>query len=145
MRRGHRDREVLGYRLDARHDDRTLDVVFARAANALQPGGMLLFDLAGPNRVPRTGQRVWKEGADWAVLVEATTGRAELRRRIVAFREVGAGCLQRSEEVRHLWLHSPFEALVRLRSAGFAARRLARGYAGERLPCGLPAYLARKR
>jgi SAM-dependent methyltransferase len=137
--------EVLGYRLDEAGDERELDHVFTRAAHALRPGGLLLFDLAGPGRVPKKGQRAWHDGEGWAVLVEAATEGGELRRHIVAFRDLGGGCFRRSEETHRLCLHSPFEVLARLRAAGFAARTLPRGYAGEPLPRGWTAYIARRR
>jgi SAM-dependent methyltransferase len=137
--------EVLAYRLDERNEEGALDRVFARAARALRPSGLLLFDLAGPDRVPRTGQRAWHEGKGWAVLVDAETRGRELRRHIVTFRDVGTGCFRRGEETHRLSLHPPSEVLARLRAAGFAARTLPRGYAGEPLPRGLTAYVARKR
>lgn len=137
--------EVLGYRLDPDSNEPALDQIFARAVRALRPGGLLLFDLAGPDRVPRSGQRGSHEGNGWSVHVEAATDGRELRRRIVTFREVGGGCFRRSEEVHRLCLHSPSQVLARLRSAGFVARTLPRGYAGEPLPRGVTAYIARKR
>jgi SAM-dependent methyltransferase len=137
--------EVLGYRHDERNAARELDRVFVRAAQALRRGGLLLFDLPRPDRIPRTGQRDWRQGEGWAVLVEAATQGSELRRHIVTFRDAGAGCFRRAEEAHRLSLHMPSEILVRLRSAGFSARTLPRGYAGEPLPSGLTAYIAHKR
>lgn len=137
--------EVLGYRLDGRNNDRALDRVLARVAHALRRDGLLLFDLAGLDRVPTTGQRAWHEGKGWAVLVAAASEGKELRRHIVTFREVSAGCFRRSEEAHRLSLYSPSEVLARLRTAGFAARTLSRGYADAPLPRGLTAYIARKR
>jgi SAM-dependent methyltransferase len=137
--------EVLGYRLDEADEEGALEHVFARVARALRPGGLLLFDLAGRDRVPKTGQRAWREGDGWAVLVDAETRGRELRRQIVTFRDVGRGSFCRSEETHRLRLHPPSEVLARLRAAGFAARTLPRGYADEPLPRGVTAYVARKR
>jgi SAM-dependent methyltransferase len=137
--------EVLGYRLDARNDAAALDLVLARAAAALRPGGLLLFDLAGPGRVPLTGERVWREGPGWAVLVDTSVAADELRRRIVSFRDVGDGCFRRGSETHRLWLHPPERVLDRLRAAGFEAAALASGYAGAPPPAGLTVYLARRR
>lgn len=136
--------EVLGYRLDVRNDADMLDVVFAAVARALRRGGLLLFDLAGPDRIPRTGQRVWQEGPGWAILVETGLAASELERRIVSFRDVGDGCFRRSREVHRLCLHAPDDVLARLAAAGFAAETLAAGYRGEPLGPGQTAYLARK-
>ena len=83
--------EVLGHRFDARSDECTLDRVLGRAAQALRPGGLMLFDLAGPKRIPRGGQRGWYEGDGWAVLVEATLAGRDLQRRVVTFRKAGSG------------------------------------------------------
>jgi SAM-dependent methyltransferase len=137
--------EVLSYRLDERNDHLALDSVFSRAAQALRPGGLFLFDLPGPNRVLTAGHCAWQAGKGWALLVEAASEEEELRRRIITFREVRAGCFRRSEETHRLTLHSPSDVLRRLRAAGFAARALRHGYANERLPRGLTAYNARKR
>jgi SAM-dependent methyltransferase len=137
--------EVLGYRARTGDGDRALEGVFSRAARALRAGGLPMFDLAGPRRVAPAGQRSWHEGEGWAVLVEAAAEGRELRRRIVTFRDAGAGCFRRSEETHRLRLYSQADVLARLRSAGFSARTLPRGYAGEPLPRGLTAYLARRR
>jgi SAM-dependent methyltransferase len=137
--------EVLGYRLDARNDAAALDLVLARAAAALRPGGLLLFDLPGPGRVPPTGQRVWQEGPGWAVLVDASVAGDELRRLIVSFRDVGDGCFRRARETHRLWLHPPARVLERLRVAGLDAVTLPAGYAGAPSPPGLTVYLARRR
>jgi SAM-dependent methyltransferase len=136
--------EVLGYRIDARNDERTLGQVLERAAQSLRRGGLLLFDLASPNR-PTAPQRTWHEGVGWAVLVETSRQAGELHRQIVTFLDVGDGRFRRSEEKHRLHLYRPAEVLDRLRAAGFAARTLPGGYAGVPLPRGLTAYLARKR
>jgi SAM-dependent methyltransferase len=136
--------EVLGYAAQGGDDD-TLDGVFARAAAALRPDGLLLFDLAGPGRVPAVGRSSWHEGKGWAVLVEASAEGGWLHRRIVTFRDAGGGSFRRSEEAHVIRLYAPSDVLTRLRRAGFAARTLLPGYAGEPLPRGLTAYVGRKR
>jgi SAM-dependent methyltransferase len=123
--------EVLGYLLDERA---VLDEVLARVREALRPGGLLLFDLAGPGRVPPAGQRAWTEGDGWTVMVDAVEHDDVLERRIVAFRDRGDGDFRRTEEVHRLRLYRPFEVLEHLRAAGFAAEILPNGYAGETLP-----------
>jgi SAM-dependent methyltransferase len=134
--------EVLGYR---ECGDAPLDEIFARAHSALRPGGLLVFDLAGPGRAPRGGRRTWTEAEGWAVVAETTEEGHELVRRIVTFRDVGGGRYRRGAELHRLELHTPADVLARLRAAGFSARTLPRGYAGEPLPRGLTAYLARRR
>lgn len=70
---------VAGADPDAGFD---LQAIFARIHEALMPGGILAFDLAGPTReAPREAVRNWTEGDGWTALVELTqTGRL-LRRR----------------------------------------------------------------
>ena len=137
--------EVLGYALDFRNDAATLDAVLARVAAALRPGGLLLFDLAGPGRVPPTGRQSWTEAEGWAVLAETRERPGAIERRIVTFRDPGDGRVRRVEEIHRLVLHRPTHVLARLRGAGFTARVLACGYADQPLPPGLTAYLARRR
>jgi SAM-dependent methyltransferase len=137
--------EVLGYLGPAPAGAGDLGRLLDRIAGALRAGGLLLFDLAASERVPRAGERTWTEGERWAVLVDASLEGAELRRRIVAFRDLGDGRYRRTEELHRLRLHRRSEVLGSLRTAGFAARTLPRGYGGEPLPRGLVAYLARKR
>jgi SAM-dependent methyltransferase len=134
--------EVLGYRSA---DTGTLDAIIARVRAALRPGGLLMFDLAGPGRERSRPRRGWTEGDGWAVLIEAAADEDELQRRIVTFRVAGNGRFRRSEELHRLRLHAPSEVLRTLRAAGFSARTLPRGYDGTPLPRGLTAYLARRR
>ncbi len=76
--------EVLGYVLDPPADtEGALAEVFARVHHALATGRLLVFDLAGPGRVPGSGPlRSWFEGRDWAVLVEAEEDRVAFRARV---------------------------------------------------------------
>ena len=137
--------EVLGYIDPTSSRAADLDRVIVRIAGALRVGGLLLFDLATPRRALAAAERTWTEGEGWAVMVEASRAGDELRRRIVTFRDRGGGRFRRGEELHRLRLHRPVEVLGALRAAGFAARTLPGGYAGEPLPRGLVAYLARKR
>jgi SAM-dependent methyltransferase len=137
--------EVLGYALDPRNDAARLDDVLARLAAALRPGGLLLFDLAGPGRVPPGGGWAWTTGAGWAVLAETRPRGDAIERRIVTFRAGGDGRCRRSEELHRLVLHRPADVLERLDRAGFTAEVLRDGYDGARLPAGLCAFLARRR
>jgi SAM-dependent methyltransferase len=137
--------EVLGYALDERADGTALDTVFERCAHALTPGGLLMFDLARPDRVDAGGARGWAEGDGWAVLVEAERDGPRLRRRIVSYRETGDGRFRRGEELHRLRLHEPADVLERLDRAGFDAGVLEAGYGGVSLPAGITAYLGRRR
>src|SRR5262249_4464567 len=124
---------------------RALAKLFRRIHDALVPGGLLLFDVAAPGRVPGPGpQRLWREGEDWAVLVEIEENKAKrlLTRRITSFRKVGA-LYRRDREVHRQRLFERAELTQQLRDAGFRVRTLA-GYGSLRFARGLVGFLARK-
>jgi SAM-dependent methyltransferase len=135
--------EVLGYAIDSRVGADSLSLVLERIFDTLNPGGLLLFDLATPDRGKAGERRSWTEGDGWTVLVEIESTSEQLTRRIVTFREIGGGRHRRAEEVHTLNLYSPARVLAALRSVGFTAQVLAGGYAGLAMPSGLTAYLAR--
>jgi SAM-dependent methyltransferase len=85
--------EVLGYALDPCCDVARLDEVLARIAAALRPGGLLLFDLAGPGPVPPSGRHAWTTGDGWAVLAETRPRRDAIERHIVTFRRTATPAL----------------------------------------------------
>ena len=92
-------------------------------------GGLFLFDVAEPGRVPGTGiGRTYVEGDDWAVLVtnEEDRQRRLLTRRITSFRRVG-DLYRRDQEVHRQRLLDRAELAAQLRSIGFRVRIL-RGY-----------------
>lgn len=137
--------EVLCYAFDSANDDRTRDGWFRRVYEALRPGGVLLFDIAGPERAPRQGpHRTSAAGADWAVLaetdIEETTGM--LVRKIISFRRVGT-LYRRDDEVHRLSLIDPVATLATLRAVGFDAESIPT-YGSTPLPRGVVAFLGRK-
>lgn len=137
--------EVLGYALADDEDGRLRDAVIARLRAALEPGGLLLFDVAGPERAPQGGPaRTFTEREDWAVLMEAEADpvRPVLTRRITTFRRAGAH-YRRDHEVHRLRLIETADMLASLADAGFAAEARA-GYDGSLLPPGLTAFFARR-
>lgn len=137
--------EVFNYLFDSRNTRGSLPGLFRRIYDALVPGGLLIFDVAGPGRIPRpaTQRRYW-EGKDWATLVEAREDRPQmlLTRRITSFRKIGK-LYRRDEEVHQLRLYTHSELAVVLRDCGFRARCL-RGYGKMRYPPGVFGFLARK-
>src|SRR5262249_36253941 len=63
--------EVFNYLFDSKNNEHARERLFARIYEALEPGGMFLFDVATPERAkPGPPQRTFAEGPDWAVLVE---------------------------------------------------------------------------
>jgi SAM-dependent methyltransferase len=125
--------ECLNYQFGPRHSRAALARLFARVYRALAAGGLLVFDVALPGQVRgRNPLRHWREGKDWAVLVEVRENAGLLSRRIVSFRKVGRG-YRRDEEVHRLQLYPATELTDLLRQAGFRVR-LRRGYGTFRLP-----------
>ena len=138
--------ECFSFLFDRRLMEATLPGLFRRIYHALVPGGVLIFDVAGPGRIPRPGQqRKYFEGKDWAVLVAAEEHRQEmlLTRRITSFRKIGK-LYRREEETHRLRLYRRSELAGQLRDCGFRVRRLC-GYGQMRFPQGLFGFLAQKR
>ena len=137
--------ECLNYTFDPANDGRALEALFRRIHQALRPGGLSLFDAAGPGRIPGEGPRqAHAEGDGWAVLVTSEEDERSgfLTRRITSFRRIG-DLYRRDHEVHHLRLIQRSEILEQLRILGFRVRVL-RAYGALRLPPGLIGFLARK-
>jgi len=126
--------EVLCYQFDAAADGDALPGLLRRAFAALEPGGLLVFDVAevglGRNRPP-----TFREGADWACLVrnEYDDGREQLVRHITTFRKAGAH-YRRHEESHRVQLRRGSDVTELLRDAGFRVRTVRRYGAYGLLP-----------
>jgi SAM-dependent methyltransferase len=143
--------ECLNYLFDDRADRRRpdplerLERLFRRVHGALLPGGIFLFDLAEPGRLAgRTSLEEHWEGADWALLLNATEDKKRnlLVRRITTFRRLGAGPraqYRRDEEIHRLRLFPRPQTVRLLRKAGFHVRSLP-GYSRFRFPAGVTGY-----
>ncbi|MDP8952627.1 MAG: class I SAM-dependent methyltransferase [Actinomycetota bacterium] len=137
--------ECLNYLFDEGNTEEGLEDLLRRIHEALIPGGVLLFDAAGPGRAPGPGpSRIHAEGEDWAVLATAEEDgeRGVLTRRITTFRKVGE-LYRRGEEVHHLRLIRREAIATQLRNLGFNVRILD-SYGEMRFPPGLTGFLARK-
>jgi SAM-dependent methyltransferase len=137
--------EIFNYLFDARNPNRRLQHLFARIHNALTPGGVLLFDIATPGRVPGGTRKTYTAHDDWACLYEATEDPRlrNLTRDITTFRRAG-NMFRRSHEVHRLQLYESTEIVQKLRHVGFVVKRL-NAYGGFSMPTGLRAFLARKK
>lgn len=135
--------EVLNYLFDPRNRLTSLRKLFRRVRSALEPGGLFVFDVAGPERRTRPG-RSFQEGPDWTCLVEWDVDRERqiLTRRIVTYRKKGRN-FARDEETHVQQLYRATDLAAELRELGFLARVL-RGYGDFRFPRGLAGVLARK-
>lgn len=137
--------ECVNYLFDPGNAGRALPRLFRRIHDALRPGGLFLFDVAGPGRAPGPGHyRNYTEGDGWAVLVtgEEDRRRGILTRWITTFRQVGE-LYRRDHEVHRLRLLPRAEVLAQLRAVGFRLRTLA-GYGPQRFGRGHFGFLARK-
>jgi SAM-dependent methyltransferase len=137
--------ECFNYRFDASNSREVLCALFGRIYAALEPGGILLFDAAGPGRVPGEGRRKTSvDGGDWALLMHAEEDPAHRRvtRCITSFRRAGA-LFRRDDECHELDLLPPDEVLADLAVAGFQTEQLD-GYGALALPPGLHGFLARR-
>ena len=137
--------EVFNYLFDSANTPKALERVFARVFKALWPGGVFLFDMAGPGRIPGGGAaHLAVVGDDWGVLVDGVedTKKAILTRTITALRKTPKGISQ-TEEVHRQRLVPQARVLELLRTAGFKARSL-HGYDGNRFAPGHSVFLARR-
>ena len=109
---------------------------FRRAARALPPGGLLLFDFLEPWAGRPRRRTVDTSGPDWVVLVAiGVDGRGRLlTRHITTIREVG-GRQRLSVEVHRQLLLRRADLKCWLRAAGFTVRFLP-GYGGVPLGAG---------
>lgn len=136
--------ECINYAFDSRNSRAAIQRLFQRIYRALRPGGVFIFDFATPARIPKTPEKKWMDGGDWAILVtiDGDTKTATLRRRIVTFRKSGR-LYRRSEELHTLRLYSPVDLVADLADCGFAIEHL-RSYGQFPLPPGIAGLLATK-
>lgn len=136
--------EVFNYAFDPGNGWTSFTKWLARPFDALQPGGLLIFDVIGPGGTPEPRQ-VARRGDDWALMahIEEDTEAMVLTRDITTFRKLGA-LYRRSEEVHRLHLFEPGELIDVLHEAGFEARRVP-GLGDYLFPIpGLFGFIARK-
>jgi len=136
--------ECLNYIFDKSLDLRALRRMFQRIHAALKPGGLFVFDLAGPGRIKGNRTVSCRLGDNWVVLVthENNARRRCLTRHITVFRKIGRA-YRRTDETHVLHLYPPEEVKAQLRRAGFHVQLL-RGYGTKPFPPGLTGFLAQK-
>lgn len=136
--------ECLNYTFDGPRSRKSVAALFDRVGQALRPGGMFIFDVAGPARAPLEKRRGWWQGEDWAILVETAAGRGArtLIRDITCFRKVGRAW-RRSREVHVQRLFDRDDIAGLLVKAGFEIR-ISDRYGRDNLPEGLAVFIARK-
>jgi hypothetical protein len=121
--------EALNYATDPRAGLEGLRGLATRVRGALAPGGVFLFDVAGPGRHGPDGVR-FHDRDDWILVnrVEESADHSTLDRRITIFRtsgKSGDGAYRRTDEHHVLRLYEPATLIEVLRGAGFEAELLA--------------------
>jgi SAM-dependent methyltransferase len=138
--------EVVNYLFDPRNTQTEIGNFFRRVYETLRPGGVFVFDVAGPGRGgPEGVRRSFSTGRDWAILFRAEEDRKRglLIRHMVTFRKVGKH-YQRGEETHRLRLYSRPEVEKLLLGAGFQVRAV-RGYGQTPFGPGVVGFVTRKR
>jgi SAM-dependent methyltransferase len=118
--------EILNFLFDPSNTRESLARLFSRVFGALAPGGLFLFDVAEPGRVPGPGpHKGHAEGEDWAVLWTTEEDREHglLTRNITSFRKVGE-LYRRDHEVHRLRLLPRSEVAALLLEVGFEVQIL---------------------
>jgi SAM-dependent methyltransferase len=136
--------ECVNYLFDDRHSLDRVRQVLGRAFAALAPGGLLLFDVAEPGRVPGGASKSHTEAEGWAVLVNSEEDQRQgvVTRHITSFRKVGE-FYRRDHEMHRLRLLPRSHVLSWLQDIGFQVRTLD-AYGSTPFPLGHVGFLARK-
>jgi SAM-dependent methyltransferase len=117
---------------------------FARAHDALEPNGLLIFDFIASGK-RRTYRAKSKAGGGWVIAAHAELDDAErvLTRRLVTIRRIGRR-YRRSRESHRVRIYTRRAVGRALADAGFTAR-MSRSYGRYRLMAGDVAVTARRR
>ena len=123
--------------------DRKLDTLFRKVFKALEPGGLLIFDVAEVG-LDRDRQPTFTEGDEWACLISFNYDekRNHLVRQITSFRKLGKS-YRRSQERHIVQLYRRNEVADSLREVGFRVRSVRRFGSYRLLPARL-GFIARK-
>jgi SAM-dependent methyltransferase len=123
--------EVLNYATDPRAGAAALGPAFARVHDALVPGGVFVFDVAGPGRGgPGGGGQRFHVHHDWCMGTTVAEEGQRLTRDMVTFVPEGDGTSWRRVDEHHLLhLYRPEDVAQALERAGFSVERLP-GYPG---------------
>jgi SAM-dependent methyltransferase len=134
--------EVVNYAFDDRTDLDQLTSVFRRVRVSLAPGGVLLFDVAGPGRAGPTGRREAHSATDWWTIrsvAEEDSAGASLVRQVTLVTADGV----HHHETHVLRLYRPADIEAALAETGFHHVRRLSHYGDLALAPGLTGFLAR--
>jgi len=139
--------EPFNYLAGAKAGEGGLESLFRRIHAALEPGGVLLFDLSEPGRGLPDGAQAHRLGEDWACFASAREdpSRRELTRRITTFRRIDYNTWRRADETHRLRLYDRDWTQRTISKAGFDAT--VRDSYGPDVPAwpGMGVHVARER
>jgi SAM-dependent methyltransferase len=120
--------ECLNYLFDLRNNSKQRAKLFRRISQALDPGGIFVFDVA-TDRMQRA-RKTFTVGQDWVIAAEIIKQGDRLSREIVSARKIDEGFRLHHETHRQL-LFQPQTLKRELINAGFQVKLL-RGYGNLR-------------
>jgi len=135
--------EPLNYQTARQSNAELMPMLAGRISQALTSGGFFLFDLLLQLPETVTEYRTWREGENWAVLVDGNLVEQDvIARRIITFRNV-AGSYRRNEETHHVRLLRTEDVQKSLADAGFSVE-IHDSYGEFKLPPGRRMFEARR-
>lgn len=141
--------ECLCYLFDEKNELAALEKLFRRVYDALEKGGLFIFDVVTPKVRKRVGfnKKSFWESDEWSILVEyfaqVDQNDKVWRRGITTFRKVGK-LYRRSYEVHRQRLYKSSELAPLLRSIGFSVH-VVKKYGDYTLLPGRLGFIARKK
>ena len=100
--------ECFNYLFDHNNDEAALDQVLNRVDQSLEDGGIILFDIATPDRIVKAPPKTFFQTRNWTTLIENIHSETPLMmtRKISSFVRVN-GYYERVDETHHLRLIDP--------------------------------------
>ena len=112
--------ECFNYLFDHNNDEAALDQVLNRVDQSLEDGGIILFDIATPDRIVKAPPKTFFQTENWTTLIENIHSETPLMmtRKITSFIRVN-GYYERVDETHHLRLIDPKTLAHSLTSRGY--------------------------
>jgi len=133
--------EIFCYAFDERAGLDAFAGAMKSIFDALVPGGVFLFDVAGPGRVSPSPRTNFVDSEHWTIVHRATESGHTLTREIVTFIRTG-DTYRRADERHVLRLYRPADVMAALEAVGFQTTALT-GYGNFTLPAGWYSFIAR--
>ena len=137
--------ECFNYCFDPNNDEAALDRVLHRVHQSLESGGILMFDIATPDRITKAPPKNFYQAQNWTTLVENRHSETPLMmtRKISSFVRLGE-YYERVDETHHLRLIDPDTVALRMTTLGFEFEMF-ESYGPTPLPAGCIGFCAYKR